>query len=721
MTGSRSSGLWRPPESGRPRTGSAARVAYAVACVLAALALATSGLAYFVVRDVNAIGGSHAIVSGPSIGAQNILLMGLESRRDWNGNVLPNSILRHLHAGSRQGVEFEGVGGNDTNTLILIHIFPGGRQAVGFSIPRDDWVSFAGTAGPQQQGKIDQAYGVSMFYQQARLRQRQPSMSQDRLAFLGNEAGRKAAVDTVEKLTGQHVDHFAEVNLGGFYELAKVFGGVHVCLRHAVRDANSGAHFRAGYQHLDAAQALAFVRQRDGLPNGDLDRTHRQQAFLDSVMHQLRTEGVLNDLGKTRALLSVAKRYVITDAGWNLLDFAAQMRDLTSGDLVFHTLPIKGYGQLDNQDVNLVDTAAIKTIVQAAFTAAPPTAPHVQRKKKRRAHRAATVDVLNGGSTAGLARHVSAAFARAGYKAGQVGDTAYRTATAVSYGPGAAASARRIASLFGVTARRPGRWRPRTCRSCSGRAPRSRRSRRSARPGSTRRQPPRAPARRAARWSRRTASRAWTDRRRPGRGRYPRPARLASDRVELAVRVLVQLDIGDRDVLLQMPHRRCARDQQHVGSQVQRPGERDLGRCAAQPGGRALHMLAAQDRVDPGESRAQREERDEGNASRCALFQQRHRGAVGQVKRVLNARDRGVLQGAQQVLGSDVAQADARDQPGVAGRDHGGELIIEALVKGRVVHQPQVDGGELIHAEAAQVVLDGAPQLPGLAVRQPAS
>src|SRR6202000_1377900 len=136
------------------------------------------GFSYFVVSDVNSIGASHAISSGSSIGAQNILLMGLESRRDWNGNVLPASILKQLHAGSVQGVE-DGVGGNDTNTLILLHIPAGGKKAVGFSIPRDDWVNFAGTVGPQQQGKVDQAYGVSMFYQQQRLKQQQPGISQD--------------------------------------------------------------------------------------------------------------------------------------------------------------------------------------------------------------------------------------------------------------------------------------------------------------------------------------------------------------------------------------------------------------------------------------------------------------------------------------------------------------------------------------------------------------
>ena len=436
--------------TGTALRGSAGRTGYVLSCAAAALVLMVSGLSYFVVRDVGGIGGSDAITSGSSTGAQNILLMGLESRRDWNGNILPGGVLAALHAGSRQGVA-NGVGGNATNTLILIHIPAGGKKAVGFSIPRDDWVSFAGTAGPQQVGKIDQAYGVSMYYQQQKLRAQNPGMGQDQLAFLGNEAGRRAAVATVEKLTGVHVDHFAEVNLDGFYELAKVLGGVEVCLRHPVRDANSGADFRAGYQHLDASQALAFVRQRDGLPNGDLDRTHRQQAFLDSVLHQLSAEGVLSDLTKIQALLSLAKRYVITDAGWNLLDFAAQIRDLTGGNLIFRTLPIKGYATIGGQDSNLVDPAYIKAIVQAAFYPKPGSH-HRHHRPEARAARTTTVDVRNGGDTTGLAARVSAALTRAGYRAGQVGDTNYRATTAVLHGAGASANAGRIATMFGVTA-----------------------------------------------------------------------------------------------------------------------------------------------------------------------------------------------------------------------------------------------------------------------------
>jgi LCP family protein required for cell wall assembly len=424
---------------------------YIGSCVLAALVLIVSGFAYKTVRDVAAIGSSDAIPSGPSTGPQNILLMGIESRRYWNGDILPPAILAKLHAGSAQAVA-NGVGGNDTNTLILIHIFANGKRAVGFSIPRDDWVQFAGTVGPQQSGKIDQAYGVSLFYREQQLTRQDPGISQASLATRGNEAGQAAAVATVEQLTGVHVDHFAAVNLYGFYEIAQVLGGVEVCLNHPVNDVKSGADFPAGYQHLNASQALAFVRQRDGLPNGDLDRTHRQQAFIDSVLHQLRSEGVLSDLTKVSALLNVARQYVITDAGWNLLDFVGQAQHLTSGDTVFHTLPIQGYETIDGQDANAVNPADIQQIVHSTFYPGPVRHPAHSSASAAGNPADTTVDVLNGGQTSGLAHSVSAALVKAGYHGGQIGDTSPRSTTSVLYGSGAAASARTIASMFATTA-----------------------------------------------------------------------------------------------------------------------------------------------------------------------------------------------------------------------------------------------------------------------------
>jgi LCP family protein required for cell wall assembly len=447
------------PGSPASAWGVAGKAGYALSCVAAALVLAVSGFSYFVVHDVSSIGGSHAINSGPSIGAQNILLMGLESRTDWNGNILPNDILGALHAGSRQGIE-NGVGGNATNTLILIHIPAGGKKAVAFSIPRDDWVNFPQTYDGQSQGKIDQAYGDAMAEKESQLYQANPKTPKNQIAFQGNEAGRAAAVATVSMLTGVQIDHFAEINLDGFYELAKVLGGVEVCLKNPVPlDTYSGFYAKkAGYQHLTAKMALAFVRQRHGLTNGDLDRTHRQQAFLDSVMQQLRTEGVLSDLGKINSLLSVAKQYVITDSGWDLLDFATQMRSLNSSNLTFHTLPIVAYATIAGQSANQVDPALIQKLVQETFYPAPVASGSARPKPASSSSISAavaaktTVDVYNGGSTPGLAGQVSDALVKDGFKAGLVGNSGALSATQVLYGTGSAAGAGQIAKLFGVSA-----------------------------------------------------------------------------------------------------------------------------------------------------------------------------------------------------------------------------------------------------------------------------
>ena len=388
----------------------AGEAGYVVACTLSAVVLMVSGFAYYVKDQVAFIGGSDVISGGPETGAMNILLMGLESRTDYDGNILPANLLKALHAGSVQGVE-NGVGGQDTNTLILIHIFAGGQKAVGFSIPRDDWVTFPKTYDGQSQGKIDQAYGLA--WAQSLSQTANSGMSHNQRYLVANEAGQAATIATVEQLTGVHVDHFAEVNLAGFYQLAQTFGGIEACLvpwngGQNLHDANSGfSQSHAGYVFLTPAQALAFVRERDNLPNGDIDRTHRQQAVIDYVVWKLKHDGMFSDIGQLTGLLDVAKKYVITDSGWQILTFASEMRSLTGKNLTFQTAPvISTAGHEGGQTVNLIDPAAIKKDVQSTFY--PPTSAPQPTASKSTATSlpasATTVDVYNGGGTPGLRR-----------------------------------------------------------------------------------------------------------------------------------------------------------------------------------------------------------------------------------------------------------------------------------------------------------------------------
>ena len=374
-------------------------------------------------------------------GGINILLIGLDSRNDQNGDDLPWAVLKHLHAGDSDD------GGYNTNTLILAHVGADNRVTA-FSIPRDDWVPFSGVPG-YNHIKIKEAYGLTKQYVEQKLVNKGAS-NQKKLETTGREAGRAATLKAVRSLTGVPIDYFAEVNLAGFYDLTKSLGGVEVCLKHAVYDEFSGADFPAGRQTLDAEQALAFVRQRHGLENGDLDRTHRQQAFLSSVMRQLQDAGTFTDLGKLKSLMAVARKDVVLSSGWDEEQFR-RMGALAGGSIEYRTLPVVRYDNNNGQDVNIVDPAEIQAEVAEAFgtTSATTTMSAADEPDP-----STVVDVVNAGSIGGLAGQVSRALKKDGYTTGAVRDRVRGepTATTIEYAPGADSQARSVATALGIDA-----------------------------------------------------------------------------------------------------------------------------------------------------------------------------------------------------------------------------------------------------------------------------
>jgi LCP family protein required for cell wall assembly len=375
----------------------------------------------------------------------NILLIGLDSRKDQDGNDLPWSILKQLHAGDSDD------GGYNTNTLILVHVGADGK-VVAFSIPRDDWVPFTGVPG-YTHIKIKEAYGLTKQYVAQKLAN-QGASSQRELEMKGREAGRTATLRAVRSLTGVPIDYFAEINLAGFYDLAQTLGGVDVCLNHAVYDSYSGADFPAGPQRLNASQALAFVRQRHELDNGDLDRTHRQQAFISSVMRELQAAGTFTNIDKLKSLMAVARKDVVLSSGWDEA-LIQRLGGLAGGNVEFRTLPVVRYDDIDGQSVNLIDQAAIKAEVAAAIGAVSSTAPTASAATMASKPNPATVvDVINSGSLSGLASDASRALKKRGYTMGQVRDrnAGEPSSSTIGYGAGADADARNLATLLGLDA-----------------------------------------------------------------------------------------------------------------------------------------------------------------------------------------------------------------------------------------------------------------------------
>ncbi|WP_245839541.1 LCP family protein [Mycobacterium aquaticum] len=436
-----------------PRRG--LRVARRLAVGLAATAvLAGTGMGW--VGYHGALGGittSNALAGGPasSGNAQNILIMGLDSRLDQHGNPLPQDIYDALHAGD------ETVGGYNSNVLIVVHLPGDGSPATAFSIPRDDYVQLAGCPSGTCKGKVKQAYGLA--YQHAMDNMESSSDNAAIHEQQAREAGRKAEIATVRNLLGIPIDHFVEVTLGAFFQIAKAVEPITVCLNADTEDPYSGANFHKGVQEIDAAQAMAFVRQRRDVNDEnftDLDRTRRQQAFIAALVSALSHGGGLNNASTLRNLLNVAKQNVALDSGFDLAEFAKRASALTDHPPSLYTLPIKEFGQDSlGEDVNIIDVPTVRKIVHDLVSgpdsaSAPTSAP---AKESTLNGHGAVLNVINASTFNGLATHLESTFAAKGFTEGKVGDASSLSATTtVEYGQGADTAGHALAEELGLTA-----------------------------------------------------------------------------------------------------------------------------------------------------------------------------------------------------------------------------------------------------------------------------
>ena len=391
---------------------------------------------------LNGLATSDVAEGGGADGAIDILLVGMDSRTDAHGNPLPEEVLRELHAGSNDA--------SLTDTVIMLHIPNDGSSAVGFSFPRDSYVSIPG----QGNHKINSAYGRG---KETEVLSQQKSGVTDPAALdrAGNEAGRKTLLRTVENLTGSSIDHYAEVNLLGFAKITEAVGGVPVCLNSATSDTFSGADFKAGQQTISGPDALAFVRQRHGLPRGDLDRVVRQQAFLAGLAQTALSGGVLANPNKLRELINSVQDSVVLDLGddSDVLSFAERLRGLAGGAIKFNTIPIEdaAYDTPDGEALK-VNPSDVKAAVRAATlppgaAGSPPPEPPPTSSAEEPV--SARVDVLNGTRTSGLAARVQDQLGAQGLEVGTVGNTTKRSSSVIRFGPGGEAAAQEVASLLG--------------------------------------------------------------------------------------------------------------------------------------------------------------------------------------------------------------------------------------------------------------------------------
>lgn len=347
-------------------------------------------------------------------GATDILLVGSDSRTDAQGNPLTQEEIDMLRAGEEEAT--------NTDTIIVIRVPNDGSSATAISIPRDTYVSTESMGNM----KINGVYGQTKLSEAERLNAE--GRSPEEVEEQSTEAGRRALIGTVADLTGVTVDHYAEVGLLGFVLLTDAIGGVDVCLNAPVYDELSGSDFDAGRQTLGGADALSFVRQRHGLPRGDLDRITRQQAFMASFANKVLSAGVLSNPGRLNELGTAVQRSVVLDNDWDVLGFATQMQGLTGGNVSFDTIPVTSIDGVGDYGESVVTVD--KTQVHRYFdellgdeeeggegSGTPEPRDHTPSES--------TVSVYNATGIEGLASRVSGVLTERGYTEGTVANAEF--------------------------------------------------------------------------------------------------------------------------------------------------------------------------------------------------------------------------------------------------------------------------------------------------------
>ena len=230
-------------------------------------------------------------------------------------------------------------GGSRTDTIMLMHIpaLLGGGQTTLVSLPRDSSVPLAGYG----RVKLNAAFSIG---------------------------GPALLAQTVEKVTGVHIDHYAEIGFAGFADLVDDVGGVQMCPTEPINDPLAGLNIAAGCQMFDGPKALGYVRTRHS-PRGDLDRVVRQREFLGALIAQVTGPAVLINPFRMVPLGIDAPGTMTVDNGdhvWNLARLGWAMRALSHDDAVTTTVPFSGFGTVsDGSSAVLWDKQAAARLFNA--------------------------------------------------------------------------------------------------------------------------------------------------------------------------------------------------------------------------------------------------------------------------------------------------------------------------------------------------------------------
>ncbi len=304
-----------------------------------------------------------------------------------------------------------GRGGGDhegpdlTDTMLIASIDPIHKEAALVSIPRDLWVKPPGSGG---YAKINSVYANTKYQ--------------------GDQKAQEAVEQTVEQVFGIPIHYHGMIDFEGFRKAIDTVGGVNVDVKEQLYDPSVAWENNwdpliaaPGSQHFDGSKALLYVRSRHGSAGGDFSRGERQREVVVALKDKILSAGTYSNPLKVSQLLDAFGGHIQTNfSQQELLRLYAIAKDISSDKVssIGLTDPPHDYFTTDmigGQSV-VLPKAGIGNYAELQNYIRNTLRDAYLREEN------ASLTVLNGTETDGLAGTTAAELKSYGYNVGTVGD-----------------------------------------------------------------------------------------------------------------------------------------------------------------------------------------------------------------------------------------------------------------------------------------------------------
>lgn len=229
-----------------------------------------------------------------------------------------------------------------SDSMMLTRIDPQGKKVTLVSLHRDTLVDM----GEYGQQKLNAAHSIG---------------------------GAAYTVETVSKLAGVPITHYAEINFDGFKDIVDALGGVEVDVPMTIDDEDAGGYVAQGPQTLNGDQALILCRARhayDEFGDGDRYRAANQRLVLSAIAKKILSSDAATMVNSVQAL----SQYVTTDFGiGDILSIASGLRGLDPEKDIYTAMEPTTAAYINGGWYEYLDTAAWKTMMSRVDQGLPPT------------------------------------------------------------------------------------------------------------------------------------------------------------------------------------------------------------------------------------------------------------------------------------------------------------------------------------------------------------